>query len=167
MARGEARWQWALPASVAAIGGAAADPQAAALATLRQDTEASSAAQPVGERSPATERAARQRRPDAQGLILVWVDLDLPPLASMAEAGAAERDALRARVRSQQEAVMARLVELGAIEQSRVRHVRNALAVRLPPAQIDAARSIPGVKSVSPARAVDRHPPVSPPGESR
>jgi hypothetical protein len=85
---------------------------------------------------------------DAAGRISVWVDLDLPALASVAAAKRGEREALRLRIGAQQDAVMDRLRALDAQEQARVQLVRNAIAVRLLPAQIEAARQIPGVRAV-------------------
>jgi hypothetical protein len=43
---------------------------------------------------------------------------------------------------------MAQLAALGALEEARVQHARNALAVRLPPAAIDRASRIAGVVSI-------------------
>ena len=96
--------------------------------------------------------------PDRAGRISVWVDLDLPALASLPGERRAERDVLRSRIDAQQEAVMARLRSLGAQEQARVRQVRNAVAVWLPPGQIEAARLIPGVRAVRAVRHIDRDP---------
>ncbi|KNZ31394.1 MAG: hypothetical protein AD742_17690 [Methylibium sp. NZG] len=93
--------------------------------------------------------------------ILLWIDLDLPALASLPAQQATERAALRARILAQQDAVMARLRELGATEEARLQQVRNALAVRLPGAALPAARSIPGVRRVSPVRHLRREPPSS------
>ena len=93
-------------------------------------------------------QSANQARADADGRVSVWVDLDLPELASVAAAKRAEREALRLRIGAQQDAVMNRLRALDAQEQARVQLVRNAIAVRLPAAQIDAARQIPGVRAV-------------------
>jgi hypothetical protein len=95
---------------------------------------------------------------DETGRVPVWVDLDLPELASVPKAQGSEREALRAKIQAQQEEVMARLRDLGAIEQSRVQQVRNALAVRLPSAQLEAARRIPGVRAVRGVHHNNRHP---------
>ena len=92
------------------------------------------------------------------GMVSVWVDLDLPALASVPRNDAAARDALRSQILAQQDEVMRRLLELGATEQARVQTVRNALAVRLPATQIDTARLIPGVRSVRSVRNVERGP---------
>lgn len=98
---------------------------------------------------------------DPAGGVSVWIDLDLPELASLPRDQRAEREALRANILAQQDAVMARLRELGAVEQARVQQVRNALAVRLPGAQLEAARRIPGVRAVRAVRHIDRGPPSS------
>ncbi len=91
----------------------------------------------------------------------VWVDLDLPALASLPRQNAVERKALRLRIVQQQDAVMAKLRELGAQERGRVQLLRNALAVRLPRDQLDAARRLPGVHGVRPVRDLERVPPSS------
>jgi hypothetical protein len=93
-------------------------------------------------------QGANPTRADAAGRISVWVDLDVPELASLANSARVEREALRLRIGAQQDAVMDRLRALDAQEQARVQVVRNAIAVRLPAAQIDAARRIPGVRAV-------------------
>jgi hypothetical protein len=57
---------------------------------------------------------------------------------------------------------MALLRALGGKELGRLVTTQSALAVRLPQRQLDAARSIDGVKSVGPARDRPREPPVGP-----
>ena len=79
-------------------------------------------------------------------------------MASLPLGRRTERAALRLKILAQQDAVMERLRELGAIEQARVQQVRNALAVRLPGAQMEAARKIAGVRAVSLVRDIDRGP---------
>jgi hypothetical protein len=116
------------------------------------------ASQPQPERRPRAERTDPAER---GGQVLVWVDLDLPELASVPREDRAERAALRKRILVQQDAVMARLRELGATEEARIQQVRNALAVRLPGAALGAARSIPGVRRVRAVRDVLREPPSS------
>jgi hypothetical protein len=91
------------------------------------------------------------------GTVSVWVDLDLPALA---EVPPAERAALRPQILAQQAQVMLGLQALGAQELARVQQVRNAVAVRLDAAQIDAARALPGVRSVRVVRDIKRRPPV-------
>lgn len=82
---------------------------------------------------------------------LWWVTLSEPPLAEGAHDAAA-----RQRVADQQDEVMRRLQALGAVEVARVRLLRNALAVRLPPEAVPAARQIPGVRGVSPVHDIER-----------
>ena len=104
--------------------------------------------------------AARSGGPPATqaGWVSVWVDLNLPELASVPREQRAAREALHLQIQAQQQDVMVRLRDLGAIEQARVKQVRNALAVRLPVTQLDAARHIPGVRAVRTVRHIDRGP---------
>lgn len=103
----------------------------------------------------------KEKPADPATPVAVWVDLDLPELASLPREQEAERAALRRRIVEQQDQVMARLRALGAVEQARVQVVRNALAVRLRPDQIDAARKLPGVRGVHPVRDAElHHPPI-------
>ena len=95
---------------------------------------------------------------ERSGRVSVWVDLDLPALARVPRA---EREAVRLKILAQQDQVMGRLRQLGAQEQARIQQVRNALAVRLDGTQLDAARAIPGVRSVRIVRDIQRTPPVS------
>ena len=138
-----------------AAGLSAAMATAPASATSAGAADVSTAAPP---HAPAPARRATRTPADAAGRVAVWVDLDLPELASVPRGQRAEFDALRLQIDAQQDAVLARLRALGAIEQARVRLVRNALAVRLPAAQLDAARRIPGVRAVRPIRNIDRDP---------
>jgi hypothetical protein len=85
----------------------------------------------------------------------VWVELSLPP------AGRQEHRTPHERILEQQARVMSQLHQLGAIELGRVQLLRNALAVRLPCAQLDAARRLPGVRRLRPVRDVPRPPPAS------
>jgi hypothetical protein len=85
----------------------------------------------------------------AEPWVEVWIDMDLPALAQLP---AADRVAAATRIREQQDAVMQQLQALGAVEQSRVQLVRNALAVRMPAAAIPQARHIDGVRGVRPVR---------------
>ena len=101
---------------------------------------------------------AATRPVERSGRVSVWVDLDLPALANVPRA---EREALRSRILAQQDQVMGRLRQLGAQEQARIQQVRNALAVRLDGTRLDAARAIPGVRSVRIVRDIQRIPPVS------
>jgi uncharacterized protein YceK len=117
--------------------------------------------------APAAPGASAQTRPhapvatmraDKAGMVSVWIDLDLPELASVPRDQPAARNTLRSQIQAQQDEVMRRLAELGAIEQARVQWVRNALAVRLPASQMDTARRIPGVRAVRAVRHVERGP---------
>ena len=118
--------------------------------------EASRAALSVS--ASASTMPAATRPVERSGRVSVWVDLDLPALANVPRA---EREALRSRILAQQDRVMGRLRQLGAQEQARIQQVRNALAVRLDGTQLDAARAIPGVRSVRIVRDIQRTPPVS------
>jgi hypothetical protein len=101
---------------------------------------------------------AQQAPADSTSWVSVWVDLDLPELASVPREQRAEREALQLQIKAQQDTVMDRLRDLGAQEQARVQQVRNALAVRLPGAQLDAARRIPGVRALRIVRNIERDP---------
>jgi len=79
-------------------------------------------------------------------------------LASLPTQETNQREALRHRIAAQQDDVMARLRSLGATEVARVQIVRNALGVRLPRSSLAAARALPGVRAVRPARNVELHP---------
>ena len=94
----------------------------------------------------------------------VWVDLSEPVAATSGNpAEAAQR---RQRVQRQQAAVAAELQRLGAVELARVRHTRNAIAVRIAPDRLDAVRDIRGVTRVRPAHEL--HPPeLLPPGPTK
>ena len=98
--------------------------------------------------------------PDAT--VDAWVVLSLPELASLPREAVAERQVLQARIQHQQDEVMAALSALGAVELARVQQLRNALAVRLPLAQVPKARALSGVRAVQPARDIDRGPPTGP-----
>ena len=78
----------------------------------------------------------------------VWVVLSEPALASLPRDAANERAELRRRIERQQDDIMAQLAALGAVESARVQVVRNAIAVRLPPAAIESAKKIKGVIGV-------------------
>jgi hypothetical protein len=85
----------------------------------------------------------------------LWVELTPVPMA-----GRDPRTRHEARL-TQQAQVMSQLRALGAIELGRVQLPRAALAVRLPCAQLDAARRLPGVRRLRPVRDLPRSPPVS------
>lgn len=97
-----------------------------------------------------------------EAMVDAWVVLSLPELASLPREAVAERHALQARIEQQQDAVMAALSALGAVELARVQQLRNALAVRLPLAQVPAARALSGVRALQPVRDIDRGPPTGP-----
>ena len=83
----------------------------------------------------------------------VWVVLSEPALASLPRnAAASERAELQRRIERQQDDIMAQLAALGAVESARVQRVRNAIAVKLPPAAIESVKKIEGVTAV---RAID------------
>lgn len=85
----------------------------------------------------------------------VWLDLSEQVPATAADESEARRRA--DRVARQQRAVAAELQRLGATELARVRHARNAIAVRVDADRLDALRAIPGVRRVRPVRTL--HPP--------
>jgi len=85
----------------------------------------------------------------------VWIDLDAPVPAGSHDA--TEANKRRQHVEAQQQAVWLELERLGAVELARVRHVRNAIAVRIAPGQLDAVRALAGVARVRPVS--DLHPP--------
>jgi hypothetical protein len=78
----------------------------------------------------------------------VWVMLSEPALASLPRDATKERADLRRRIERQQDDIMKQLAALGAVESARVQVVRNAIAVRLPPAAIESAKKIKGVTGV-------------------
>ena len=82
----------------------------------------------------------------------VWVLLTEPPTAS----GITTPE----KVRQQQQAVMAQLKELGAVELGRVGTTRNAIAVSIDRAKLPEVKQLAGVRSVSPVRDIQRDPPA-------
>ena len=82
----------------------------------------------------------------------VWVLLTEPPTAS----GITTPE----KVRQQQQAVMAQLKELGAVELGRVGTTRNAIAVSIDRAKLPEVKQLSGVRSVSPVRDIQRDPPA-------
>ena len=82
----------------------------------------------------------------------VWVLLTEPPTAS----GITTPE----KVRQQQQAVMAQLKELGAVELGRVSTARNAIAVSIDRAKLPEVKQLSGVRSVSPVRDIQRDPPA-------
>ena len=85
------------------------------------------------------------------GRIDIWVSLTEPPVAS----GISTPES----VKKQQQAVMAMLEALGAIELGRVSTVRNAIAVSIPKSKLPEVKQLAGVRSVSPVRDFQRDPP--------
>ena len=81
-------------------------------------------------------------------LVEVWVVLSEPALATLPRDANEQRNLLRQRLVRQQDDVMAQLAALGAVEIARVQWARNAIAVRIPPAAIEAAKKIDGVTAV-------------------
>lgn len=94
--------------------------------------------------------AAGRALADAPERLDVWVDLNEPVPASAPDA--AEKKRRAARVARQQREVLEALKTLGATELGRATHTRNAIAVRIPAARLDAVRALPGVLRV---RAAD------------
>ena len=127
-------------------------------AASTQTPAAPAASAPPAPHPPAASLRAAKTPVDGAGWVSVWVDLELPELASVPRDKRAQRAALRVQIQAQQEEVMGRLRDLGAVEQARVQQVRNALAVRLPGAQLDTARHISGVRAVRLVRHVERGP---------
>jgi hypothetical protein len=86
----------------------------------------------------------------------VWVLLTEPPIAS----GTSTPEA----VKQQQQAVMAELKALGAVELGRVSTARNAIAVSIDQDKLPEVKRLSGVRSVSPVRDIWRDPvPPRPP----
>jgi hypothetical protein len=81
--------------------------------------------------------------------VQVWVDLTEPAVVGDRQQAA--------RVAAQQQQVGAALRALGAVELARVRHGRNAIAVRVDRAKLPELAALPGVRRVRPA--VTLHPP--------
>ena len=95
--------------------------------------------------------AAAQLATAESQTVEVWVVLSEPALASLPrDAAANERAELQRRIERQQDDIIKQLAALGAVESARVQRVRNAIAVRIPPAAIDSAKKIQGVISVHP-----------------
>ncbi|MDQ3187995.1 MAG: hypothetical protein M3Q28_03710 [Pseudomonadota bacterium] len=85
----------------------------------------------------------------------VWVLLTETPVVS----GANNAEAIK----RQQQAVLAQLAALGAVELARVSRARNAVAVSIEPSKLAQVRKISGVRSVSRVRHIERDPPKSAP----
>lgn len=87
--------------------------------------------------------------------MVVWVELSEPVPAGATSAVEAERRARR--VEQQQQQTRAALRSLGAVELARLRHTRNAIAVRIAADRLEAVRALPGVLHVRPTEGL--HPP--------
>jgi len=86
----------------------------------------------------------------------MWIDLSEPVASVNLDSGDAVRR--QERVAAQQDEIAGRLRAAGIEELARVRHVRNAILVRISPSQAETVSSWPGVVGL---RAADRlHPPV-------
>ncbi len=85
----------------------------------------------------------------------VWLELS-EPLPATAD-GPTQATRRRARVAAQQQQIGERLRELGIVELARLRHGRNAIAVRLAPGQAEQVRRLPGVLGLRPVESL--HPP--------
>lgn len=96
-------------------------------------------------------------------MVDVWVDLSEPVPAGAADAAQARRRAQRVALQQQQ--TLKSLKDLGATELGRVRHARNAIAVRIAPERLDAVRALPGVLRVR--AADDLQPPRPTPPKPR
>jgi len=83
-------------------------------------------------------------------VVEVWVVLSEPALASLPRDAKEERAALRERIITQQNNVVAQLVALGATQSGRIQHTENAVAIRLPAAAIESVKKIDGVIAVRP-----------------
>lgn len=121
-------------------------PIACAAALLVHDL--SQAADEAAQRVPEPAYAPANDSMGRLGLVEVWVVLSEPALVTLPRDATEQRTALRRRIVGQQDDVMAQLVALGAVESARVQQVRNAIAVRLPPAAIESAKKIKGVTGV-------------------
>ena len=80
----------------------------------------------------------------------VWVLLTEPPVAS----GASTPES----VKKQQQAVMAELEALGAVELGRVSTALNAIAVSIDQAKLPEVKRLLGVRAVTPVRDIRREP---------
>lgn len=95
-------------------------------------------------------------------MVELWVELSEPVPATARSSADATRRA--EQVAQQQRRVADELRALGAIEFARVRHVRNAIAVRCPEDRLDAVREIPGVLHLRPTKGL--RPPETMPAAS-
>lgn len=83
-------------------------------------------------------------------IVEVWVILSEPALATLPREAAEQRAALREKILKQQNEVMTHLAALGATESGRTQQMSNAIAIKLPAAAVERAKSIEGVVMVRP-----------------
>lgn len=86
----------------------------------------------------------------------MWIDLSEP--AASVDLDSAEAAHRQERVAAQQDEIAGRLRAAGIEELARVRHVRNAILVRISPSQAETVSRWPGVVGLRPADRL--HPPV-------
>jgi hypothetical protein len=86
----------------------------------------------------------------------MWIDLSEPAASSNLDSAEATRQ--RERISTQQDEMALRLRAAGIEELARVRHVRNAILVRISPSQAETVSRWPGVVGLRPADRL--HPPV-------
>ncbi|MGD9101547.1 MAG: S8 family serine peptidase, partial [Anaerolineae bacterium] len=100
---------------------------------------------PAPERLAVEDRVAAVSYDEASKgeMVQMWVELTDQPLALAQDSNLARLDAKQTAVARQAQA-------LGAVELARVKHLFNAVAVRVPAESVAALRAIPGVKSVTP-----------------
>jgi hypothetical protein len=79
----------------------------------------------------------------------MWVDLTEPAASVNLDSGEAARR--NERVTAQQDEIAGRLRAAGIEELARVRHVRNAILVRITPGQAETISMWPGVVGLRPA----------------
>ena len=91
----------------------------------------------------------------------VWIDLSEPVVVDAVSAEEARRRT--ERIGAQQRRVAQALRALGAEELARLRHVRNAIAVRIAASRTAELRAIPGVVRVRPARGLHEPRPLPTP----
>jgi hypothetical protein len=89
-------------------------------------------------------------------VVEVWVVLSEPALASLPRDAKEARAALRERIFTQQNNVLAQLVALGATQSGTIQHTENAVAIRLPAAAIEGVKKIDGVIGVRPVSERNR-----------
>ncbi|MBB6093767.1 hypothetical protein HNQ60_002648 [Povalibacter uvarum] len=107
------------------------------------------AAGTASDRTPASESTDASTTASAsREEIEVWIVLSEPALSSLPRDAESQRAELRRRILEEQDRVMRRLAELGAVESARTQQTRNAIAVTLPAAAIESVKKIDGVTAV-------------------